>query len=123
MPSPSTPAAIVSTPATPTTPDSGQPGTEIVSRSGRKIKPKRFADDDISTTGPKGKTGVDDGQPVVKRAKRGSTTAAAAASVATTATTSAKSGNSLKASSLCHSQFFLPGAVFNYKVNLHSILG
>jgi len=53
------------------TPDPPLP--EIVSRSGRKIKPKRFADDEISTPtkGGKGAASGEDGPPA-KRAKRAS---------------------------------------------------
>jgi hypothetical protein len=64
---PATPPAI-SAENSATTPD-GPPGVEIVSRSGRKIKPKRFADDEITppiiAVGKLGKSG-EDGQPARK---------------------------------------------------------
>lgn len=67
-------APDVSTPAAGST----TPGTEMVSRSGRKIKPKRFADDEISTPTPtKNKASSQDESsegPPSKRAKRGGKT-------------------------------------------------
>lgn len=60
------------------TPEISQtPTNEIVSRSGRKIKPKRFADDEITTpvtaaNKAKAAGSEDSGPPPAKRAKRAS---------------------------------------------------
>lgn len=68
------PTPTAATPTTaPSTPTADN-GTEIVSRSGRKIKPKRFADEEVSTGRRGGSSGADEGQPASKKPKRGSTT-------------------------------------------------
>lgn len=72
-------SAEVSTPAP--SASGSAPATELVSRSGRKIKPKRFADDEIPSTptptkpkaAPAGQEEGSDGPPN-KRAKRGGKT-------------------------------------------------
>jgi hypothetical protein len=83
-------------PKTPQEPTPVVPVPEIVSRSGRKIKPKRFADDDIqfgsksSTSSPSiNEEAKAEGPPAAKRSKRVSSVGTAKANAAAAAAAAA----------------------------------